>query len=128
VLTGIGFKGQDFDHSEIVDPGYDIVTHVLLAHGRKRCEIISYVNGDAWENQVEGKDGLRNLILLATYSPDALHDPTLARDILEIATDLAGEQNLKNEVLLDRLDGLRDKIVSAEAISKSNSADSRRCK
>ena len=124
VLTGIDFNWQDFDHSEIVDRGYDIVTHVLLAYGRKRCEIISYVNEDAWENHLEGKDGLRNLIFLATYSLDALHDPALARDILESATDLAGEQNLKNKVLLDQLDGLREEIVSAEALSESNSADS----
>jgi hypothetical protein len=121
VLTGVDFKGQDFDHSEIVDRGYDIVTHVLLAHGRKRCEIISYVNGEAWENHLEGKDGLRNLILLATYSLGALHDPVLAREILEIATDLAGKQNLKNKVLLDRLDGLRDEIVAVEALRESNS-------
>ena len=124
VLTGIEFKGQDFDHSEIVDRGYDIVTHVVLAHGRKRREIISYVNGDAWANHLAGKEGLRNLILLATYSLDALHDPALARDILEIATDSAGDQNLTNKVLLGRLDGLRDEIVSAEAITKSDSVDS----
>ena len=62
--------------------------------------------------------------MLATYSLDALHDPALARDILEIATDSAGDQNLTNKVLLGRLDGLRDEIVSAEAITKSDSVDS----
>lgn len=99
VLTGINFKTQDFDPCEIVDHGYDIVMHVLLAHGYECCELISCVNEDVLENNLTNREGLGNLILLAIYTLDVLHDTELTREILQIATYSAGEQENTNQVL-----------------------------
>lgn len=96
VLTGINFKTYDFDPCEIVDHGYDIVMHVLLAHGLECRELISYINGEVLESSLSNREGVSDLMLLATYASDAFHDSELTRDILQSVTDLAGQQENTN--------------------------------
>ena len=117
VLTGIQFRNEFFDHAEISDRGYDLVTHIVFATGRKCSLIAAFKNDEELESDQAGNEAARTLIDLAEYSASTLNDQPLAEALSNRIKQTVDEYKITNEFILSAIKAPGEKI---EVVSGSD--------
>jgi ribosomal protein L7/L12 len=123
VLTGIEFRNEYFDHSEIVDRGYDLVTHIVFATGKKCSVIATFKNDEELENSSNGNDIAMTCIALAEYSLSTLKDRQLSAALHSRANDAVDQHQITNELVLRSMHKLSATIEEANSSSQVAQAE-----
>lgn len=110
VLTGIQFRNEFFDHAEISDRGYDLVTHIVFAAGRKCSVMATFKNDEELTSGIAGNETARTLIELAEYSSSELNDQSLAEALVTRVNQTVDEYKITNEPILSAVQTLKTKL------------------